>query len=61
MVKIFCDKCNNEINKDELAGNFSYLEARYTKQYQKELYEIKQIFCESCTKKVIESINGQKS
>jgi hypothetical protein len=58
-MKAFCDNpvCNKEFSKDELFGKFTYLTAGYTKQMQKEIFSHELMFCENCTKDLLEKIN----
>ena len=51
MTKIFCDKCEKEINPGELGGQFTYLERNFTLDDKDSKGQVKQttkMLCEKC-------------
>lgn len=65
-TKVFCDNpvCNKEFSHQELWGKFTYLTASYTKIMQKQIKQNELVFCEDCSKdllnKIEEAVDNQK-
>lgn len=61
-VKLFCDACEEEIKKDELASDFVSFNASYNIKGERSIEKNAQMFCEKCSeniKKYIEKFRGE--
>ena len=58
-TKVYCDNpvCNKEFALTELWGKFMYLTSSYTKVMQKEIKQNELVFCENCTKDLLDKID----
>ena len=58
MVKQFCDKCGAEISKEELIGQFTYVEKTFslsndsTVPNPPKISQVNTLLCEKCCNKV---------
>ena len=58
MIKSFCDKCGTEINKEELIGQFSYIEKTFSLSNvtSPAINKINVLLCEKCCNKIKKAV-----
>ena len=58
-TRVYCDNpvCNKEFTPTELWGKLTYLTSSYTKVMQKQIKQNELVFCENCTKDLLDKID----
>ena len=61
MIKSFCDKCGTEINKEELIGQFIYIEKTFSLSNDSNvtspaINKISVLLCEKCCNKIKKAV-----